>query len=78
MRFENLPQVGHPEPLVPPGAEGRPDGVLKNLLDTEEGENAGLEVGHPHLAGRRSPLIRHHNVFLLNLSAGLRNYFRHF
>ena len=44
MRFENLPQVGHPEPLVPPGAEGRPDGVLENLLDTEEGENAGLEV----------------------------------
>ena len=68
MGFENLPQVGHPEPLVPPGAEGRPDGVLKDLLDPEEGENAGFEVGHAHLGGRGPPLVRQDDVLFLNLS----------
>ncbi len=40
---------------VPPGTEGRPDGVLKDLVDAEEGEDAGLVVRHPQLSGHGSP-----------------------
>ena len=47
--FENPSEVCHPEPLGPAGAERRPDRVFENLIDTEEGENARLEVRHPHL-----------------------------
>ena len=55
MRFEDPPQVGHPESLVPPGAQRGPDGVLKHFIHPEEGEDTGLEVRHSHLPCCRPP-----------------------
>jgi hypothetical protein len=50
-----------------PGTEGSTDGVLEDLVDAEEGEDAGLVVGHPQLLRHGPPyrtnVLSHHPPF---------------
>lgn len=43
--------MGLPELQMTTGDEGRSDGVVKNIFDSELGNNAGLVVGNPELLG---------------------------
>lgn len=57
-------QVGHPEPLLSSGHEGRSDGVLKHLVNPIVREYAGLVVVESQLVCNATSLIRHHEVVL--------------
>jgi hypothetical protein len=47
-QFEGFGSLGGKRRMEP-GTEGSTDGVLEDLVDAEEGEDAGLVVGHPQL-----------------------------